>query len=307
MNTLKFVLSLTTKENDYQREQAAAAEDASRRVAANLQIIYADNDAINQSQQLLKIIQAPESTRPNAIIFEPVGTGLPQVARAAASAGIGWVVLNRDVDYISELRRGRRAPMFAVSSDHDEVGRIQGRQIEAMVPNGGYVLYIQGPASSSAALQRTSGMSQTKPSNVQVRMLKGQWTEESAENAVASWLRLSTSREVPIDIVVAQDDAMAIGARRALVEQANPADRDRWSRVPFTGCDGMPETGLAWVKSGLLAATVHVPANAGTAIEMLAEAIATGVQPPERSLTVPKSYPTIEALASKYRYAGAAR
>jgi ABC-type sugar transport system substrate-binding protein len=69
----------------------------------------------------------------------------------------------------------------------------------------------------------------------------------------------------------------------------------------------MPETGLAWVKSGLLAATVHVPANAGTAIEMLAEAIATGVQPPERSLTVPKSYPTIEALASKYRYAGAAR
>ena len=303
MNRLKVVLSLTTQENDYQREQAKAAEETARRVGASVEIVYANNDAINQSQQLLSIIQGAESARPNAIIFEPVGTGLPQVARAAAMAKIGWVVLNRDVDYIGELRR-YGVPMFEVSSDHEEVGRIQGRQIEVLLPNGGNILYIQGPASSSAAAQRTSGMEKTKPVNVQVRTMKGQWTEDSAYKAVESWLRLSTSREVPIHAVVAQDDAMAIGARRALLEQAN-ADHDRWTRVPFTGCDGLPETGQAWVRSGLLTATVHVPPNASTALEMLAEVMFKGLQPAERTLTVPKSFPAIDALKAKARGVGA--
>ena len=87
MKKLKFLLSLTTKDNDYQQEQATAAEDSARRLGVDLQIIYADNDSITQSQQLLTAIQS-QSLRPDAIIFEPVGgTALPQVARAAATAG----------------------------------------------------------------------------------------------------------------------------------------------------------------------------------------------------------------------------
>src|SRR5208283_1667955 len=125
MAKLKFLVSLTTNENDYQAEQASSAEQAARKFGVDLQIMYADNDAINQSTQILKAIQANEEDRPNAIVFEPVGgTALPQVARAAASAGIGWAVLNRDANYISELRKTSKAPIFAVSSDHVEIGRI---------------------------------------------------------------------------------------------------------------------------------------------------------------------------------------
>src|SRR2546429_7298131 len=167
MKKLRFLVSLTTDDNDYQIEQAQSAEDAARKFGVELQVIYADNDAITQSTQLLKAIQAEESHRPNAIVFEPVGgTALPQVARAAASAGIGWAILNRDANYVPELRKSSPAPVFVLTSDHLEIGRIQGRQIAALVPHGGAVLCIQGPGENSAAKDRTTGMQRSEERRV---------------------------------------------------------------------------------------------------------------------------------------------
>jgi ribose transport system substrate-binding protein len=301
MKKFKLLLSLTTKDNDFQQEQATAAEDSARRLGVDLQIMYAENDAITQSQQLLTAVQS-QSLRPDAILFEPVGgTALPQVARAAATAGVAWVVLNRDVDYIPELRRAYHVPMFAITSDHDEIGRIQGRQFVALLPKGGSVLYIQGPSESLPAKQRTAGMYETKPVDVQVKMMKAQWTEESSYKAVSAWLRLSTSHEARIDLVAAQDDSMAVGARKAFQDHTTGAARDRWLSLPFLGCDGVPKTGQAWVRSGLLAGTVVVPTNANQGIEMLVNVLRGGAEPRERSLTIPYSFPPIETLASTHR------
>jgi len=302
MKTSKFVLSLTTNDNDYQIEQAATAEEAARKLGVQLQIVYADNDAINQSQQLLKIVQGTPEGRPDAIVFEPAGsTGLPQVARAAVTTGIGWVILNREADYLSQLRAANKVPAFCITSDHKEIGRIQGRQIAALVPRGGSILYIQGPSGSDAAQQRTEGMQLTKPENVQTRMVRAQWTEGSAYQAMSAWLRLSTSRTLQLDAIIAQDDSMAMGARRAFQEISDMEQRDRWLSLPFTGCDGMPKTGQTWVRNGQLAATVVVPANAGVALEMLVHALQTGIMPPERTFTDVRSFPTVEELAARRR------
>jgi ribose transport system substrate-binding protein len=297
--TQQFLISLTTLDNDYQQEQAAAAEAAARRLGIQIRIIHADNDAIKQSQQLLEVIQCPVESRPAAIVFEPVGTGLPKVAQAAAAAQIGWVVLNREVDYIGPLRNITQAPIFAISTDHVEVGRIQGRQMAALLPNGGTVLHIEGPSGSSAAQQRTEGMEITKPANVEIRKLKGQWTEESANRAVSSWLRLPTSHTARIALVAGQDDSMALGARKAFEEQTRGAERERWLGLPFIGCDGLPKTGQVAVGRGLLTATVVIPTNTGLALEMLVNAIRTRVAPPEHTFTVPESYPGITALAKR--------
>ncbi|PYT68520.1 MAG: hypothetical protein DMG39_20895 [Acidobacteria bacterium] len=297
MKKLRFLVSLTTNDNDYQIEQAQSAEEAARKFGVELQVIYAENDAITQSTQLLKAIQAEQSHRPDAIIFEPVGgTALPQVARAAASAGIGWAVLNRDANYVSELRKSSSAPVFVVTSDHLEIGRIQGHQIAALVPHGGAVLCIQGPAENSAAKDRATGMQETKPVNVHPTFLRAQWTEESAQKAVRSWLKLTTSHKAAIDIVAAQDDSMAIGARKAFEELPDEAEKERWLSLPFLGCDGLPKTGQAWVKSRLLAATIFVPPNTGQAIEMFVDALQRGKQPAERALTVPVSVPPLNQL-----------
>jgi ribose transport system substrate-binding protein len=270
---------------------------AAARLGVTVEIIYADNDAINQSTQILKVVQASPENRPDAVVFEPVGgTALPQVARAAATAGIGWAVLNRDASYIDELRKTSTAPMFAVSSDHVEIGRLQGRQLMALLPKGGAVLYIQGPSENSAAKDRTTGMQETKPSNIQAVMLKAQWTEDSALRAVRSWLKLTTSQKSTIDVVAAQDDSMAMGARKAFQELTNEVERERWMKLQFIGCDGLPNTGQAWVKNGQLAATVFVPPNTGQAIEMIVDAMQNRKQPPPRVLVAPRSIPALNAI-----------
>jgi ribose transport system substrate-binding protein len=297
MKKLRILVSLTTNDNDYQIEQAQSAEQTARKLGVELQIAYADNDAITQSTQILKAIQADENQRPDAIVFEPVGgTALPQVARAAATAGIGWAVLNRDASYIPEMRKSCSAPFFGVSSDHIEIGRIQGRQFAALLPHGGSILYIQGPAENSAAKERTIGMQEAKPANIHCIMLRAQWTEESSQRSVRSWLKLSTSQKASIDLIGAQDDSMAVGARKAFEELPNESERERWLKLPFTGCDGLPKTGEAWVRTGLLAATVFVPPNTGQAINMLVDAIQNGKKPIERALTVPVSIPALDQL-----------
>jgi ABC-type sugar transport system substrate-binding protein len=299
MKKLKFVVALTNNDNDYQIEQAAAAEKAAQRLGIEAQIIHASNDAILQSQQILKIIQS-STDRPNGIIVEPVGgTALPQVARAAVAAGIAWVILNRDAEYISELRKAFRVPVLSVTSDHEEIGRLQGQQLKALLPNGGSILHIQGPAESLAAKQRAEGMNHTKPASVDVKVIKAQWTETSSHKAVTSWLRLSTSRQSQINVIAAQDDSMAMGARKAFQELPDAAARDHWLRRPFIGIDGVSATRQAWVRSGQLTATVIVPANSGQALETLSQALQNGSIPPEQILIAPRSYPNVEELSSK--------
>jgi ribose transport system substrate-binding protein len=293
----RFLVSLTTSDNDYQMEQAQSADQAGRKFGVDVQIVFADNDAINQSTQVLKAIQSNEAHRPTAIVFEPVGgTALPQVAQAAVSAGIGWAVLNRDASYISDLRRTAAAPIFGLTSDHLEIGRIQGRQIAALLPHGGSILYIQGPTDNSAAKERAVGMRETKPANIQVTTLKAQWTEESSTRSVRSWLKLVTSQRSPVDLIAAQDDSMAVGARKAFGELTNELEKERWLKLPYIGCDGLPKTGQVWVRNRLLAATVFVPPNTGQAIEMLISALQSKTKIPERVLTVPVSIPTLGEL-----------
>ncbi|HEX8815105.1 MAG TPA: hypothetical protein VF753_06365, partial [Terriglobales bacterium] len=88
---------------------------------------------------------------------------------------------------------------------------------------------------------------------------------------------------------------MSIGARKAF-QEINDASRDRWLRMPFLGCDGLPNSGQAWVRKGLLTATIYVPPNAGTAVEMMAEALQGSFKPPEKTLITPVPYPELAAL-----------
>jgi ribose transport system substrate-binding protein len=296
MKRLNFLVSLTNNDNDYQLEQAAAAEKAARRLGVDVKVVHAHNDAVAQSQQLLEYVQS-SSARPDAILFEPAGgTAFPQVARAAAAAGIGWCVLNHDVDYVLELRRSYKVPIFAMTSDHGEIGKIQGQQFAALLPNGGSMLYIEGPANSSAAKERTAGMMKTKPANIQLKSMRANWTEESSYKTVSSWLRLRTSQESRVDLVGAQDDSMAMGARKAFSEIPE-ADRPRWMKIPITGCDGMPKTGQAWVRTGTLAATIFIRPNTDLAIEMFVEAFKSGATLPKTKLIAPESVPSLAELA----------
>ena len=86
-------------------------------------------------------------------------------------------------------------------------------------------------------------MESTKPSNIHVTTLRGNLTEQSGHDAVTAWLQLKTSRATPVSLVAGQNDNMAIGARKALEEILSDEERERWSSVPYTGCDAGPRAG----------------------------------------------------------------
>jgi ABC-type sugar transport system substrate-binding protein len=295
MTRLNVVVSLITEENDYQLEQAASAQAAAQQLGAAVQIVYSGNDAVQQTQQILSYIQNP-SQRPDAILAEPVGTGMPQIAKAAVAAGIAWAIINSDVDYIPQLRQHALVPVFAVVSDHEDIGKLQGQQIAAFLGEQGCVLYIEGPSVRDVAKIRTQGMLATKPPGVNIKTLKGDWTQNSGYHAVKSWLSLSTSRQLNVSMVVSQNDDMAMGARRAFEELGDVRERDAWLRLPITGCDGVPRSGQEWVRQGRLAATVISPPIVGGAMQLLASALKAGSQPPERTLVAPSSFPTLKEL-----------
>jgi hypothetical protein len=53
------------------------------------------------------------------------------------------------------------------------------------------------------------------------------------------------------------------------------------------------------VRDGLLAATVTTPPPMGTAIQLLYDAIQSGSQPPEWTVTTSESFPPIDKLGRK--------
>jgi ribose transport system substrate-binding protein len=131
-----------------------------------------------------------------------------------------------------------------------------------------------------------------------MKVLRGDWTQQSGYKTVKSWLSLNTSQQLPIGVVGCQNDAMALGARRAFEEMPESEARKDWLKLPFTGCDGLPRTGQEWVRRGLLAATVVTPPPMAVAFEMMVKALRSGVQPPMRTLCEPSSYPALEELSA---------
>jgi ABC-type sugar transport system substrate-binding protein len=291
--TLRVLLSLVTADNDYQREQTSAAQKAASEAGVDLRVIYAGGDPITQTKQLLAAVQMPVGERPDAIVVHPAGTSMPHVAKAAVQQRVGWIVVNRAADYLADLRTLAPVPVAGIELDNLEVGRLQGRQFAALLPAGGTVLYLEGPA-NAVSKDRLAGARETAPANIELESTRGRWTAESGAQALGIRLGLRGAR-LP-DLVGSQNDDMAMGARQAVEALPPGPQRDHWLSLPYTGVDGLPATGQAWVQKHLLAATIIMPPLAGLAIEMLAKSVATGQPMPVRTPVKPTSYPPVDEL-----------
>ena len=289
----------------YLSEQILAAQAAAERLDVELTVVNAQMDPVTQSQQLLSFVQSPAGSRPDAILLEPVNTsGLPRVAEAAVAAGIAWVVSNAGVDYLGALREKTKVPVFLVSQDHVEVGRIQGRQIGALLPEGGSILYLRGPAMSNVATARFEGLDAARPKNVEMKVLKVQGaTAENAQQAVSSWLALSTTRPEATKLIVSQNTDFIMGARKAFEANAHGPDRAKWLSLPCMGV-GVAKQLKPLVDQGTLCACVMTSLTADKAMEMLVQALRTGKQPPEQTFVEAHPYPTIEELVRQRRTRG---
>ena len=156
----KVVVALINAEQEFQQLQAKDARDTAARLKLDLEVTFAEGHAVVQIQQLFKHIHAPEAERPAVIVVEPAtAEGLERVARNAVRAGIGWVLVAARVGYVDDLRQSHPGlPIAMLGADQREIGRIQGRQCRALLPGGGHVLCVQGPADSGATAGRFEGL-----------------------------------------------------------------------------------------------------------------------------------------------------
>lgn len=297
MKRLSVVVSIPGQ-NNYLLEQEAAVRQTADRLGVDLRVLNANSDAIVQSQQLLEIIQAGAG-RPDGVVIEPVtNAGLPRVAEAAVNAGIAWVISNARVDYLEQLRSSAAVPVFTVTQEHAEVGRIQARQWSALLPNGGSVLYLRGPAANFLASRRVEGIESIVPPNIQTKTLKIQWTAESAYNSVTSWLRLPTVRAAETHLVSSQNTDFILAARSAFRDHASAAEKDRWLSLPCTGVGVLSQV-KPLLDDGTLAAAVVTSLTMDTALQMLVQSIQDGSKPADYTYVPAWSSPALEELAER--------
>jgi len=288
------IVSLPDQQNEFQVLQAADAQAAAARHGLDLVLLDAEASPVLQVQQLLKAIHA--DPRPQAIVVEPLSNDtMESVVRKATAAGIGFALLNSTTENLPALRAEGKAPVFCVGSDQIEIGRLQGRQVRSLLPEGGPIVYIHGPQSGSCARERWDGFRQeTESARIEATVLDGHWSESSAEKAMASWLRLKLWEKTPIGAIVAQDDSMARGARRAI--DGVPEVARRLGAVPLLGIDGVPGVGLKLVDDGVLTATVVMPSNTGAALDVMARWIRSGTVPPATVPMNARPYPDTVGL-----------
>ncbi len=296
----KVVASFIARDQEFQLAQAADAEAAARRLGLELEVLFAEENAIAQIHQLFQAIKTPAEERPAAFVLEPVkDEGMERLSRNAAAAGIGWLALNRSASYLSTLRESHpKLPICSILTDQVEAGRIQGRQIRALLPSGGTVLYVHGPAMTLAEERRRGTEEVLGAAGIRLHSVAGNWTDTSGEKAALGWLHLREGSSGRIDLVACQNDLMALGAYRGL-----RAARPEGASVPILGMDGLPQGGQRLVRERKMTATVVLPCNAGLAVETVAKWLSDGVQPPERLMQVPHSYPPEAELQPQPRHA----
>jgi ABC-type sugar transport system substrate-binding protein/AraC-like DNA-binding protein len=154
-----------------------------------------------------------------------------------------------------------------ISADNYEMGRVMGEYVAGRLHGKGRVMEIMGLKGSSPAIERHNGFTDALkdyPGIDVVATLQGDWTEESAFNAVKAY----QGNLGDIDFVFGQNDRMAMGARRALQESQQPS---AISHQPlYCGIDGLPgeDGGIRLVRDSILDASYIYPTHGDKIIEL---------------------------------------
>ena len=150
-----------------------------------------------------------------------------------------------------------------IGADNYEMGRLMGEYIASRLGGKGRVMEVMGLKGSSPAIERHKGFSDAitlYPGITLVATLQGDWTEQSAYNVVKQY----DGDLSDIQFIFGQNDRMAMGARKAILEQHANA------RTLFCGIDGLPgeNGGIRLVRDSLLDASYIYPTHGDQLIKL---------------------------------------
>jgi ABC-type sugar transport system substrate-binding protein len=284
---------LRCEDQEFQQAQAEAAREAGRQTGKAIELLFAENSAFTQIQQVLSLVKLPAAERPVAIVIELVAgaEGYMSTARAALSAGIAWIEVSGLASSVATLRSEfPERLVLSVTSPEQDIGRIHATQCRKILKEGGDILYIEGPSLQPEAKARRLGLEEgLRSSRTQIeKTLCGDWTIQSAERVMATFL--DRPHNFMPALVCAQNDEMAMGIRRVATLR-DPA----WKDIPYIGCDGLITGGQKFVREGLLTATIVKPVTTGHAVTEVVHGLEGGAPTKDISIA-PESFPSIERL-----------
>jgi ABC-type sugar transport system substrate-binding protein len=291
-----FVLLLGDPEHDqvnhFQRLQEETALGEGRRLGFDVEVALAP--AFDQPRVLVKRLLDRGAPSVDAVVTEPGNTATLNLMLNELRGKTGLIVLSAWAPTIelAAATWGAGLPMGTVSTNHRQVGEIQGRQVNAFLPGGGRALYVAGPLHSSAAQERLDGLKSLLAANVGLEeTAAGQWIEGDGTIAFENWYRIAKARDPIVQVIAAGDDDLAYGARQGVEALSNPQHREALLKAKFLGVDALPGFGQKLVRQGLLTASVFTPANTGAALEHLHRFWTQKTPVPLRAYTEARPWP----------------
>jgi len=224
-------------------------EEAARH--SDMRVIYAD--AGDSTSRQVEDVRRLMDYGIDLLIISPTDSqALTPVVREVYSK-IPVIVLDRAVE-------GYDYSLF-IGPDNERLGREAGVVVSDMLKGrSGSILEIQGRLGSPPAILRSSGLREVLAKHPKIKIVESivaDWLRDTAEDKLTQRIA-----ELPkIDVVIAQNDAMAFGAWKAAVSAGR-------KDIKFIGIDGLPGSkgGIELVRSGVLTATFTCPTGGREAI-----------------------------------------
>ncbi|PKM93862.1 MAG: ATPase [Firmicutes bacterium HGW-Firmicutes-1] len=213
----------TQREERWVRDKEQMIAEAAK-LGVELVVKVADADTQEQIQQV------------EAILTEGVDVLILAPNDASASASLVDMAKEEGVPVIAydRLITGTANLDYYISFDNTEVGRVQGKFITDLVPEGNYIIMSGAPTDNNAKLFKEGAMEYLQPliDSGKIKVVAEQavenWEPENALKIVEAAL-LSSNNEV--DAILSPNDGCAGGAIQALAAQGLDG------QVPITGQD----------------------------------------------------------------------
>ncbi len=262
----RYVIGVSQCSEDIWREKQNAELRMGAYLQDNVELRFAA--AYDSDERQVQQIDSLVATGIDLLIVAPnqIQTISPAIDRAF-DKGIPVIVFERKTN-------SQKYTAF-ISADNYEMGRVMGRYVASQLHGKGHVLEVMGLKGSSPAIERHNGFTDALkdyPGIEIVDTLQGDWTEESAYNAMKQWLERGERNAEGIDYVFGQNDRMAMGARRAMQEVTTPLALWRGAggeASRFCGIDGLPgeDGGIRLVRDSILDASYIYPTHGDKIIE----------------------------------------
>ena len=220
----RYVIGVSQCSEDIWREKQNAELRMGAYLQDNVELRFAA--AYDSDERQVQQIDSLVATGIDLLIVAPnqIQTISPAIDRAF-DKGIPVIVFERKTN-------SQKYTAF-ISADNYEMGRVMGEYIASQLNGKGRVMEIMGLKGSSPAIERHNGFTDALkdyPGIEIVDTLQGDWTEESAYNAMKQWLERGERNAEGIDYVFGQNDRIAMGARRAVANsKLYTLLRYRWS------------------------------------------------------------------------------